>query len=289
MEKNANDIQTVNCSSCNAEIPPGNQFCSNCGKPVGSNENSDQNICPKCFTELDPSLRFCTECGSEIKQTVSSDQTTTCPKCFAEMEPGLRFCTECGSEIKRTVSADQATTCPKCFAEVEPGLRFCTECGSEIKRTVSADQATTCPKCFAEMEPGLRFCTECSTPLINEDNSSTSINEKLRQRRESEGKSAPPREETLDSVVESGKGLMKGLGGFMNKAAKSIDQSIENNRQSSASSRNIPKNTTKSDENLGYLVCDACGGYYQLEQGESPDDFEDVCDCGGKYRYQTEL
>ena len=235
MEKNANDIQTVNCSSCNAEIPPGNQFCSNCGKPVGSNEDSDQNICPKCFTELDPSLRFCTECGSEIK---------------------------------RTVSADQATTCPKCFAEVEPGLRFCTECGSEIKRTVSADQATTCPKCFAEMEPGLRFCTECSTPLINEDNSSTSINEKLRQRRESEGKSAPPREETLDSVVESGKGLMKGLGGFMNKAAKSIDQSIENNRQSASSSRNIPKNTTKSDENLGYLVCDACGGYYQLEQGE---------------------
>ncbi|CEA14147.1 zinc ribbon domain-containing protein [Methanobacterium formicicum] len=247
-----------------------------------------QITCPKCNATVGSKLKFCTECGSEIKQTVSSDQTTTCPKCYADIAPGLKFCTECGSEIKQTVSSDQATTCPKCFADVGPGLKFCTECGAEIKRSVSSDQATTCPKCFADVQPGLKFCTECGTSIMIQDISSSSISEKLRQRREAESRSVPPRDETLDTVVESGKGLMKGLGGFLNKTAKSIDQSIENNRQSSASKEILPQNR-KEDENLGYLVCDACGGYYQLQQGESANDFETECDCGGKLQYRLEL
>jgi hypothetical protein len=36
---------------------------------------------------------------------------------------------------------------------------------------------------------------------------------------------------------------------------------------------------------MGYLVCDKCGGYYELQTGESPDDFSDECECGGKTRY----
>lgn len=35
---------------------------------------------------------------------------------------------------------------------------------------------------------------------------------------------------------------------------------------------------------MGYLICDKCGGYYKLEEGESADDF-DVCECGAKLRY----
>jgi hypothetical protein len=30
----------------------------------------------------------------------------------------------------------------------------------------------------------------------------------------------------------------------------------------------------------GYLVCGACNGVYTLQQGESPDDFSDECECG---------
>lgn len=40
-------------------------------------------------------------------------------------------------------------------------------------------------------------------------------------------------------------------------------------------------------ENNGYLVCDRCGGYYQLESGEAPDDFSDECECGGRLVYSA--
>lgn len=38
-----------------------------------------------------------------------------------------------------------------------------------------------------------------------------------------------------------------------------------------------------------FLVCQKCGGYYQLEPGESMDDFECLCNCGGRLEYKTTL
>ncbi len=38
----------------------------------------------------------------------------------------------------------------------------------------------------------------------------------------------------------------------------------------------------------GYLVCENCLGYYKLEEGESPDDFES-CRCGGNLRFIKKL
>ncbi|MCE5214584.1 MAG: hypothetical protein LLF83_07695 [Methanobacterium sp.] len=34
----------------------------------------------------------------------------------------------------------------------------------------------------------------------------------------------------------------------------------------------------------GYLICEKCKGYYELQEGESPADFES-CQCGGKLTY----
>jgi hypothetical protein len=34
----------------------------------------------------------------------------------------------------------------------------------------------------------------------------------------------------------------------------------------------------------GYLVCQKCGGYYKLQSGELPEDY-DVCQCGGELEY----
>lgn len=39
----------------------------------------------------------------------------------------------------------------------------------------------------------------------------------------------------------------------------------------------------------GYLVCDTCSYYYNLESNESPDDFINTCECGGKLEYRKEL
>nr|WP_243687679.1 hypothetical protein [Methanobacterium formicicum] len=38
---------------------------------------------------------------------------------------------------------------------------------------------------------------------------------------------------------------------------------------------------------MAYLECDKCGGQYQLEGNESPEDFDDTCECGGKLKYVT--
>ena len=40
---------------------------------------------------------------------------------------------------------------------------------------------------------------------------------------------------------------------------------------------------------MPYLVCKKCGGYYQLQEGEAPDDFHDKCQCGGDLGYMESL
>lgn len=40
---------------------------------------------------------------------------------------------------------------------------------------------------------------------------------------------------------------------------------------------------------MGYLICDKCNSYYKLQKGESPEDFSDECECGGKLRYTDSL
>ena len=35
---------------------------------------------------------------------------------------------------------------------------------------------------------------------------------------------------------------------------------------------------------MSYLICEKCGGYYKLKEGEKPDEFE-ACECGGSLKY----
>jgi hypothetical protein len=37
----------------------------------------------------------------------------------------------------------------------------------------------------------------------------------------------------------------------------------------------------------GYLICNTCGGYYELQLGESPEDFDLECGCGGRLIQNT--
>ncbi|MCZ3365611.1 MULTISPECIES: zinc ribbon domain-containing protein [Methanobacterium] len=40
---------------------------------------------------------------------------------------------------------------------------------------------------------------------------------------------------------------------------------------------------------MSYIICDKCGGYYELQPGESPDDFDSKCECGGTLKYVQSL
>jgi len=42
------------------------------------------------------------------------------------------------------------------------------------------------------------------------------------------------------------------------------------------------------DTPYGYLVCTFCRGYYELQEGESPDDF-DRCECGNVLEYHSTM
>jgi len=49
--------------------------------------------------------------------------------------------------------------------------------------------------------------------------------------------------------------------------------------------------TTMNNGNIdkGYLVCEKCNEYYQLQPGESAEDFTDECECGGKLKYYKDI
>ncbi len=36
---------------------------------------------------------------------------------------------------------------------------------------------------------------------------------------------------------------------------------------------------------MPYLICNQCDSYYELEEGESPQDFDLNCECGGQFEY----
>jgi hypothetical protein len=57
----------------------------------------------------------------------------------------------------------------------------------------------------------------------------------------------------------------------------------EINRKLNAKSRKTSKDF------WGFLSCDACDGYYQLQKGESPEDFSDKCECGGNLKFSQSV
>jgi Family of unknown function (DUF5518) len=46
--------------------------------------------------------------------------------------------------------------------------------------------------------------------------------------------------------------------------------------------------TKSTDESTDYLICNKCGGYYELKEGESLEDYEG-CECGGQLKYSPSI
>lgn len=75
--------------------------------------------------------------------------------------------------------------------------------------------------------------------------------------------------------------ISKGHGGFI-----SVDKIIYGkNYMNSELNRMAEKIQFLKPEYNGSLVCNKCGRYYELQYGESPDDFTGKCECGGILEY----
>jgi len=179
--------------------------------------------------------------------------------------------------------SNQFVTCTNCNANIPLGKKFCTECGKTVEDNDKVNSTETnlniCSNCNAKISPEKKFCTNCGESFEEKTESNNPIS-----------KNSIKVDDTLDSLKSSGKGLMKGMGGFLDKAAASIDSSISSNKSTRSKDDNEPvKQTEGIESSSGYLVCDGCGGYYELQPDEKPDDFSDECECGGRLSHQSSL
>lgn len=158
---------------------------------------------------------------------------------------------------------------PKCSKELPANIKFCTDCGAKMEQANVLDpiRELICPNCSNTLPADKRFCTECGTKITQ----SKALPLKKPQ-------NIGVNDEIVDNIKETGKEMVKEVEGFFNKAtskggmldklSKSLDNAAPQNK----------------DYSKGYLYCSDCGGYYKLQTGESPDDF-DNCQCGGELKY----
>lgn len=205
--------------------------------------------------------------------------TIVCVQCKTELPGGTKFCTECGKPTETAATAAEesgkSSICPSCGAEVKQENNFCMECGTKIREKTSPEatktspettsQITTCPKCFTNLKPGTIFCIECGVNVQEYKKMESEISQSS-QKPNALDDLTKTGEEILKDAGKMGGGLLKEVGGFLDKAT-------------SSSSKKAIKPHKKGQR---YLVCNSCGGYYQLESGEEPEDFDDICECGGK-------
>jgi membrane protease subunit (stomatin/prohibitin family) len=81
---------SMECPSCNKQIPANARFCLHCGEPVPMPSS-----CPNCNTALPPGAKFCLSCGTKLEDA----GPPKCSACGAEMPAGTKFCMECGEKL----------------------------------------------------------------------------------------------------------------------------------------------------------------------------------------------
>lgn len=220
-----------------------------------------------------------------------SQDIIICSRCNAENSIENNFCLECGKPIKKAEDEDESSaetiTCPQCNSQNPPDLKFCTECGTKIEEPESPIQQNTCPECNAELIPGNKFCTICGAEIGLNQPTSEEIYQRQKEERIKSKSRRSNEDQIVDSVVSTGKDIMKGIDGLLNKATSSL----ENKEETSSTGGNENRRRVKPAKKVhpGYLVCNKCEGYYELEPGESADDFSDECTCGGRLEHHETL
>lgn len=206
-------------------------------------------------------------------------KTVKCINCNTEFPAGSKYCTECGNPLPEISSGleNVKSLCPKCYAEFDSEIEFCKQCGTRTKKIADNSQKTTCPRCFTEIESDLMYCPVCSSRIEA---------------------SADKRCPKCRKEVPPGRPYCPACGTHLN-AKKSFNTKIREKLriQRESHEKTIPDESFLTSqrkvelikEKPGYLVCDDCGDYYELQPGESADDFVCDCPCGGKLKHKLEL
>lgn len=125
-----------------------------------------------------------------------------------------------------------------------------------------------CDDCRVIFE-GKNICLECEQKLqsvVNENSNNDNI------------------DEFISEITNRAKKLLKDEG-----IDEEITKLINNtNGKLSGFLNTFEKKLSTKKEKPGYLLCEKCKGYYELEEGESLEDFES-CECGGNLKFTQEL
>lgn len=121
-----------------------------------------------------------------------------CSNCGAQIEENIKFCTECGNKMESTEL--EKLKCPNCSAELPKNTKFCTECGTKI---AEEPKEVICPKCSKKLPVDIKFCTDCGTR----------IGEPVPTKKTRDD----PIDETIESLKDTGKDLMKEAGSLFKK------------------------------------------------------------------------
>lgn len=209
-----------------------------------------------------------------------------CNKCNAKIKPGSNFCTECGKPVDephaengKVVELDKKELptselksdirCPQCNHKFNSEDTFCTECGFKI------DRISNCPKCNAPIQLGTSFCTECGINVEQHKPTTIQAGTKTVETTSSSTFNPPPADDSMEEFIQTGKGLLDEV----EKTGRGLMKDLDNFLGKSTESSHKTIKPARKDQK--FLVCDQCGGYYQLQSGETEEDFSQECDCGG--------
>lgn len=271
---------SIKCPKCGGENLENASFCAECGTNLKSTKTDK---CTQCGAEIMDSARFCAECGNDILSSSEKAVPNICLSCGVENPENSKFCSECGKLMP--VDETQLTTtnfCPECSFKNPENSQFCAECGKELP-LINKFNEVVCQNCGQMNVPESVFCAECGKILLKKK-SSQSVNRPRRAHPASEPKTKRKSKSGLS-------GLLVSKSKFVNDIDKTIiklEEKTQPHLNKIDSKLDELQNYRKKEYGQGYLICDTCGGYYELQHDESPDDF-DGCGCGGKLNFSRTL
>ncbi|KAL0582740.1 hypothetical protein ABG067_007298 [Albugo candida] len=191
-QKASPPAMSLDCSSCNAVLKPGQKFCLQCGTKCG------QNVIPKYDTPTSPPI--------PISLTT---QARKCHACAFTLKENQKFCPSCGASNllhpkpdAENDAAQPSTTsmpmtslsCSSCQSPLKPSQKFCLVCGKKVlpgiavlptsmgdglmRQSLSSstslepnpiESSKFCRSCGMECKQSTKFCMKCGFNFIRED------------------------------------------------------------------------------------------------------------------------